>query len=111
LDNFSGAGWLAVGDAALSFDPLSSQGILTALYTGMEVGLTLLAQLSGNADAVARYRYRLANIYEAYLRNLTAYYSSEERWPERASLPNNSNASDAAANQRVITVGLALVIR
>ena len=32
LDCFGGPGWFAVGDAALSFDPLSSQGILNALY-------------------------------------------------------------------------------
>jgi flavin-dependent dehydrogenase len=80
LDCFTGECWLAVGDAALSFDPLSSQGILTALYTGMEAGLALDAQLSGGSDAIARYGSRLATIYEAYLRNLTTYYSLEERW-------------------------------
>lgn len=80
LDRFTGRRWLAVGDAALAFDPLSSQGILNALYTGMEAGLTLDAQLSGDSDAIARYSSRLATIYEAYLRNLAAYYSLEERW-------------------------------
>ena len=70
LDRFTEDGWLAVGDAALSFDPLSSQGILTALYTGLEAGLTLDAQLSGDSDAITRYSLRLATIYEAYLRNL-----------------------------------------
>lgn len=71
------------GDAALSFDPLSSQGILTALYTGMEAGLTIDAQLSGDKDASLRYGSRLTTIYEAYLRNLTAYYSIEARWSDR----------------------------
>lgn len=84
LDSFDGEGWLAVGDAALSFDPLSSQGMLTALFTGMEAGNALDAHLSGDADAVNRYRLRLATIYEAYLRNLATYYSFEARWPGRA---------------------------
>jgi 2-polyprenyl-6-methoxyphenol hydroxylase-like FAD-dependent oxidoreductase len=84
LDSFAGDGWLAAGDAALSFDPLSSQGILTALYTGLEAGLTLHAQLSGDSNAIARYSHRLETIHEAYLRNLTSYYSFEERWTDRA---------------------------
>jgi flavin-dependent dehydrogenase len=83
LNRFDGEGWLAVGDAALSFDPLSSQGLLTALYTGMEAGHALDARLAGDMDALDLYGSNLTNIYEAYLRNLNTYYSSEERWPER----------------------------
>ena len=78
-----GEGWLAVGDAALAFDPLSSQGLLTALFTGMEAANALDAHLSGDAEAVGRYGLRLATIYEAYLRNLATFYSFEARWPGR----------------------------
>ena len=34
LDQVARAGWAAAGDAAVSYDPLLSQGILTALFTG-----------------------------------------------------------------------------
>lgn len=34
LDRLSGSGWLAVGDAAIAWDPLSSQGIATAILMG-----------------------------------------------------------------------------
>ncbi|HEY0379178.1 MAG TPA: FAD-dependent monooxygenase [Pyrinomonadaceae bacterium] len=84
LVQFDGEGWLAAGDAAISFDPLSSQGMLTALFTGMEAGNALDAHLSGDSDALNRYRLRLATIYEAYLRNLATFYSFEARWPGRA---------------------------
>lgn len=84
LERFHGEGWLAVGDAALAFDPLSSQGLLTALFTGMEAGNALGARLSGDAEAVHRYGLRLATVYEAYLRNLAAFYSYEARWPGRS---------------------------
>jgi flavin-dependent dehydrogenase len=84
LAHFDGEGWLAAGDAAISFDPLSSQGMLTALYTGMEAGVALDAHLAGDSDALNRFRLRLATIYEAYLRNLAFYYSSEARWPGQA---------------------------
>jgi flavin-dependent dehydrogenase len=97
LNRFTGEGWLAVGDAALAFDPLSSQGILTALYTGLEAGLTLDAQLSGDSDAITRYRLRLATIYEAYLRNLTTYYSFEERWSDRTFWQRRQNSRMAAS--------------
>lgn len=83
LSSFAGEGWLAAGDAALAFDPLSSQGILNALFTGMTAGLALDAQLAGDADALDAYARRLTNVYDAYLRNLAAFYSLERRWPER----------------------------
>ena len=41
LDRFGGPAWTAVGDAAISFDPLSSQGILTALFTGFRAGMAV----------------------------------------------------------------------
>jgi flavin-dependent dehydrogenase len=83
LDRIMGGGWVAVGDAALSFDPLSSQGILTSLYTGMKAGEALVGRLSGNVDALDIYGYRLEEIYNAYLRNRSTYYMLEERWVER----------------------------
>ena len=47
LDRVGGAGWAAVGDAAISFDPLSSQGILTALFTGLRAGQAVDRALAG----------------------------------------------------------------
>jgi flavin-dependent dehydrogenase len=83
LERFSGEGWLAVGDAALSFDPLSSQGIMAALFAGMEAGQALHADLSGDPQALDLYGARLTAIYEAYLNNRLLYYSYEGRWRER----------------------------
>ncbi|KAF8698573.1 Tryptophan halogenase, partial [Rhizoctonia solani] len=41
--------WCAVGDAAMAFDPLSSQGIITALRGGSSVGVMLANQMVGRA--------------------------------------------------------------
>lgn len=79
----TGRGWIAVGDAALSFDPVSSQGILTALFTGMKAGQALAEKLSGYSDPFSNYAKRLAKIYEAYLKNRSAYYMLEKRWETR----------------------------
>ena len=35
LQPLAGPAWFAAGDAACSFDPLSSQGLLNALYSGL----------------------------------------------------------------------------
>ncbi|KAI0027077.1 hypothetical protein K488DRAFT_91373 [Vararia minispora EC-137] len=40
-----GRGWCSVGDAALAFDPLSSQGIITALQSGALLGSVLARHL------------------------------------------------------------------
>lgn len=79
----AGRGWIAVGDAALSFDPVSSQGILTALFTGLKAGQAVAEKLSGNSDSISNYEQRLAKIYDAYLQNRSAYYGVEQRWPAR----------------------------
>ena len=83
LDRAAGDGWLAVGDAAVSLDPLSSQGIFTALYTGMEAGHALAEQLNGSTDIIGKYNDQVGAIYAAYLKNRSIYYGLEGRWRER----------------------------
>lgn len=75
LSPFAGPGWLAAGDAAISFDPLSSQGILTALYGGLQTARAI------HENAVERYGGRLQAVFEIYLRNRNLYYEAEQRWP------------------------------
>jgi hypothetical protein len=82
LERIFGDGWLASGDAATSFDPLSSQGILTAIYSGMKAGRALHLSLSGVPDTLDLYCRNLNAIFDIYLRNRKIYYSSERRWPK-----------------------------
>ena len=84
LDRFAGKDWLAAGDAAMSFDPLSSQGILNALYTGMKAGQALHAALNGDLDRVAAYTARLESVRQAYLRHHRSFYQVERRWLNRS---------------------------
>lgn len=83
LDRFVGPGWLAVGDAALSFDPLSSQGILNALYTGMRGGQALATYLSGGEHGLEGYAARLEELHRAYAQNFASFYGEEKRWEAR----------------------------
>jgi flavin-dependent dehydrogenase len=83
LDRFAGPGWLAVGDSALSFDPLSSQGLLTALYTGLRAGQAADRLLDGDDGPLEAYARRLGAIHDAYRRHRAAYYAAERRWADR----------------------------
>jgi flavin-dependent dehydrogenase len=82
LEPFAGPDWAAAGDAALSFDPLSSQGLLTALFTGRSAADAACAALSGQPDGPAHYAGRLAAIGRAYRQNLVRSYRMEQRWPD-----------------------------
>ncbi|MGW2248613.1 tryptophan 7-halogenase [Kitasatospora sp. NPDC001660] len=82
LDRVHGAGWTAAGDAAAAYDPLSSQGILTALYTGQAAGAAVHAHLDGDPRALDHYAADLARVTAAYRRNHAAYYALEQRWPD-----------------------------
>jgi flavin-dependent dehydrogenase len=81
----AGPGWLAVGDAALSFDPLSSQGVLFALYSGVrgaETVLRCLAQPDLAEQVLDDYQQRVHRVLRANQRQRAALYWSERRFPE-----------------------------
>lgn len=82
LESSAGADWLAVGDAALSFDPLSSQGITTALHTGIRGAQAIDAALNGAPDAIGEYSAHVTAIHKAYLQHRRVFYSMERRWPQ-----------------------------
>lgn len=84
LSSCADAGWLAVGDAALSFDPLSSQGLFNALYTGLagaEALHTALTDSAAATTALQDYRNEVGRIQAAYRQHLQAWYGEERRWP------------------------------
>jgi hypothetical protein len=76
-------GWFACGDAAGCFDPLSSQGLFNALYTGLATAQAADRALSGDpAGATALHLDRLHSIRTAYRAHLSAWYGLEQRWPD-----------------------------
>jgi flavin-dependent dehydrogenase len=83
LDRVGGAGWAAVGDAAISFDPLSSQGVLTALFTGLRAAQAVDRALAGDPAAIDEYSRRVGEIDRAYRHHRDACYAAEARWPDR----------------------------
>jgi flavin-dependent dehydrogenase len=80
LDHPSGPGWVAVGDAASSWDPLSSAGIMKALRTGKLGAFVLLDAIRGVEGASAKYRRLIETEYRHYRRDRRAVYRMERRW-------------------------------
>ncbi|MGH9279499.1 MAG: tryptophan 7-halogenase, partial [Acidimicrobiales bacterium] len=89
LEPAAGDGWLAVGDAALAVDPLSSQGIFNALATGIQAGDAIADAIADAlADAIAdgtvsAYAARIEEMARTYRAQLADYYAMERRWPDR----------------------------
>ncbi|MBV8956690.1 MAG: tryptophan 7-halogenase [Solirubrobacterales bacterium] len=82
LDHPAGHGWVAAGDAAVSFDPLSSQGMLTSFVMGSGAGHAVAAMLTrGDQQPLIRWGAEYARLLEAHLRLQAAYYALECRWP------------------------------
>jgi len=75
-----GENWIAVGDAALAFDPLSAQGLFNALYTGLAAAETVERHFRGDAAAFAEYAKEIAAIRDAYERHVAAWYGHGTRW-------------------------------
>ena len=79
-----GKRWLAVGDAALAFDPLSSKGISNALYSGLRGAQAVIAGSSGDNAAASRYADHLLDIHRVYRAQLRSFHAMETRWPASA---------------------------
>jgi flavin-dependent dehydrogenase len=78
-----GERWIAAGDAAQSFDPLSSQGIITAIVGGHNAAAALIATHSSDACALERLQADLDAKYASYLIERQTYYRAEQRWVDR----------------------------
>jgi flavin-dependent dehydrogenase len=77
----AGPGWIAAGDAAVSFDPLSSMGIGYALLSGIEAGRVAHNVLTGSGQLARAYSENINRHFSRYLQLRAAYYRQEQRWP------------------------------
>ena len=84
LPQYAGHRWLAVGDAAMSFDPLSSQGIFNSLYTGLAASTFVFEELKRNQPRyqVNEYNNALVEIWNTYINNQSSWYRDQKRWPQ-----------------------------
>lgn len=97
LDRIVGDRWAAAGDAAAAFDPLSAQGMLTAMLSATHAARAMAARLSGDGGvALARYAHECEGVYAEHVRACAAYYALEARW---SASPFWSGQSSAARDR------------
>lgn len=82
LSPVCGKGWIAAGDAAAAYDPLSGDGVCRALLAGIHSATAILAGQPGDESALAQYSETSEKEFKAYLRTRAMYYNREQRWPE-----------------------------
>jgi len=80
LNESCGERWMAIGDAASSLDPLSGNGVLRALRSGLAAGQTILSVLSGDESALREHQSVQQQEFRLYLEQRRAYYRRENRW-------------------------------
>ncbi len=82
LDAVYGDGWLATGDCAAACDPLSGQGIASALRSGILAAFaTGDVLLHNHPQALMRYGAILRAQRASYERTRAHHYGREQRWP------------------------------
>src|SRR5258708_5185610 len=77
----SGPGWLAIGDAATAYDPLSGKGITKALQDAVKAAACLDSG-AHHDTSFDEYRSAVAARFERYLVQRAAYYRLEARGPQ-----------------------------
>jgi flavin-dependent dehydrogenase len=82
LDPIVGKNWLAAGDAAAAYDPLSSQGVYKALESGLRAANAIKDHWGGQKTALRDYVAAIRTDFEDYLRLRDKYYDKERRWPD-----------------------------
>lgn len=81
LDPVGGEGWVAAGDAALSFDPLAGQGITSAIRSGILASYAARDSLLGVSSAAqSRYQAVLRAQFAALRKMHQLHYNREGRW-------------------------------
>ena len=82
LSRVVGDRWLAVGDAASAYDPVSAQGIVKALSDGEAAAEAITGFLAGAGEApLLAYQDAVFARFRDYLRLRLHLYGLERRWP------------------------------
>lgn len=89
LDQVTGQQWAAIGDAAVSFDPLSSQGMFNAMASAMQLselitesdGINNLNEINLNRINIT-YQQQMNSVWTHYLKHKNLFYNMEKRWKD-----------------------------
>lgn len=79
LEQVAGQNWTALGDAAVSFDPLSSQGMFNAMASAMQLK-NLILHFGFTEELPKNYTHQVDQIWLHYIKHKRIFYEAETRW-------------------------------
>jgi 2-polyprenyl-6-methoxyphenol hydroxylase-like FAD-dependent oxidoreductase len=82
LDLVADRNWLAIGDAAMAFDPLSGQGVFRALQSALRAAELIEIDSVGDNVALRNYAGAVEKNFERYCSMRRKLYAGEQRWPQ-----------------------------
>lgn len=91
LDTIVGNHWIAVGDSASAYDPLSSYGIHKAIDNALEAGKCIKAALKNDYSQLKEYENYIKQEFENFLEIRFKYYGMENRWPKSSFWKSRQN--------------------
>lgn len=78
LSKIAGKNWLAVGDAAITHDPLSSYGLTFALQTSFQAASIIKSSFNHKLLAISKYEETLKQQFKKFLLQLKYIYSKSK---------------------------------
>jgi flavin-dependent dehydrogenase len=81
LNQVAGQQWVALGDAAVSFDPLSSQGMYNAMASAMQLK-ELILKYGFTEELQQNYSLQIDDIWRYYGEHKNLFYQQERRWKD-----------------------------
>ncbi|MEO1052839.1 MAG: NAD(P)/FAD-dependent oxidoreductase [Bacteroidota bacterium] len=82
LDKLVGEGWMAIGDAASTYDPITSYGIIKSISHGIS-SAECIANAAYDSEALfTNFENEVHQQYEHYKDMRRDFYQLEQRWPE-----------------------------
>lgn len=101
LDALHGERWLAIGDAASTYDPITSQGIIKSLANAALAADAIHARNGGDDAGLDRYAATVRAEYRHYVDMRQYFYSLEQRWPDSPFWRQRHATSDFGTNEVV----------
>ncbi|GAA3938024.1 NAD(P)/FAD-dependent oxidoreductase [Litoribacillus peritrichatus] len=82
LPTLEGNNWMAIGDAAASFDPISAQGIFKGIKHGIMAGIKVKNWLEDPKNVTTDYSQQVQQQFRIYQKNRNHSYGLERRWTD-----------------------------
>ena len=76
LESLAGTDWLAIGDAAVSYDPIASHGIMMAMVTARDAAQAIEAKLNGHIEAFEAYNALFWQAFQRYAQQRQHFYAN-----------------------------------